>query len=532
VLMTTVGFVLMIACANVAGLLLARSAARKKELAIRRALGASRLRVIRQMLTEGLVIALLGGSSGLVLTYWGINSLRSGLNFNEAISTVHIELDWTVLVFAAVVSLLCAVLCSLAPALSASRKDITTNLKDESRAATSSLSHSRLRTMMVTGEIAMALFLLVGTGLLLRSLFQIDHQNLGFTPDHLLTAAVNLDSARYKDSSNQSLFVHDLISRLEHVPGAEAVAVTSDLPATGPGSVPVRLKSEADLPTNAERNALDVLVTPEYFRATGTSLLRGRTFAETDNTTNPRVVVVNQEFVNRYLSGQEPLGAQIRLDVSGVSGWSEIVGVVGNVKSFSESLRVDPEVYEALYQRPASSFSVVIRTVSDPNGLASDLRSTVAQMDVELPLSRVMSMPAIIEQQRYGNPLFLKLLSSFALLALILAAIGIYGLVAYSVGQRTHEIGIRMALGAKNEDVLGMVLRQGLNMAAIGGLAGIAMALPLPKVFNSIFYDVHAGDPWIYVVVPIAIVAVAIAATYIPARRASRIDPMSALRQE
>jgi predicted permease len=533
VIMTTVGFVLMIACANVAGLLLARAAGRRKELAIRRALGAARLRVIRQLLTESLMIAVLGGSLGLLFTYWGINLVRASMTFNEAISAVPLSLDRNVLLFATGVSLVCAVLCGLAPSLNGSRTDITTSLKDESRAASPSRSRSRLRNVMVTGEIALALFLLVGTGLLFHGLFLIEHQNLGFQADHILTAGVTLDHARYKDAFQQTRFIRDLISRLQHLPGTETVAAVSDLPATGPSSVTLHIKEQSDASTNQGLSALDFVVTPDYFRAAGISRLRGRTFEETDDATAPRVVLVNQEFVHRYLQNQEPLGKQIRLDVSrAMPEWSEIVGVVDNVKSYSESTRDDPEVYEPFLQRPVASFSLMLRTTSDPNILVSAFHNTVAQMDVELPLARVMSMPAVIESQRAGNPFFLRVLGSFALLALILAAIGIYGLVAYSVGQRTHEIGIRMAMGARGQDVLRMVLGEGMTMTAIGGAIGLAMALPLPKVFGAIFFDLHVGEPRVYFAVPIAVLLVAMLATYLPARRAARVDPMSALRQE
>ena len=387
---------------------------------------------------------------------------------------------------------------------------------------------------MVTGEIALALFLLVGTGLLFRGIFLIEHQNLGFQADHLLTAGLTLDNARYKDASRQTLFVRDLISRLQHLPGTEAVAAASDLPATGPGSVTFRIiKGQPDMPANPGLSALDFVITPDYFRTTGISLLHGRTFTETDDAAAPSVVLVNQKFVHRYLNGQEPLGKQIQLDVSGAAPQSsEIVGVVGNVKTYSESTRDDPEVYEPFLQRPVPSISLLVRATSDPNILASAVRSTVAQMDVELSLAHVMTMPALIKSQRGGSPFFVRVLGSFALLALIFAAIGIYGLVAYSVGQRTHEIGIRMALGARSQDVLRMVLGEGIKMAAMGGAVGIAMALPLPKLFGAMFFDLHISEPRVYFIVPIAILMVATLATYVPARRAARVDPMSALRQE
>jgi predicted permease len=534
VMMTAVAFVLMIACANVAGLLLARAVGRRKEVAIRFSLGASRVRIIRQLLTEGLALAFLGGSLGLLFAFWGINFVRARMSFNDAFSALGLSLDSNVLLFATGVSLVCAVLCGLAPSLKASRADITTNLKGESCTASPSPSHSRLRTVMVTGEIALALFLLVGTGLLFVGIFRIEHQNLGFRTDHLLTAGVTLDDARYKDASRQAAFVRDLIPRLQQIPGAEAVAAASDLPATGPGSVTLRIQGQPDLrPTNQGVSAIDSVVTPDYFRTAGIALLRGRTFTEMDNATAPRVVLVNRKFVDRYLYDQELLGKRIRLEVNGgAPGWSEIIGVVGNVKTYSETTNDDPEVYEPLLQRPLSSFSVMVRATSDPDGLVSAVRNTVAQLDVELPLARVMSMTAVIERQKAGNPFFVRVLAGFAFLALILAAIGIYGLIAYSVGQRTHEIGIRMALGARRQDVLRMIFREGMKMTAVGGAAGVAMSLPLPKIFGAIFYDLHVGEPRLYFIVPIAILMVAILATYVPARRAARVDPMSALRQE
>ena len=533
VMMTTVGFVLMIACANVAGLLLARAAGRRKELAIRISLGAGRMRIVRQLLTEGLLIALLGGGMGLLLSYWGINFVRASMSFNEYVAAIPISLDWNVAFFALAISLASAMLCGLIPALNASRTDINMSLKDESRAATAGRSHSRLRTVMVTGEIAMAMFLLVGTGLLIRGLFVIHHQNLGFRPDHLLTAGVTLDSTQYKDPPQQAAFVRNVLLRLQQIPSAEAVAATSDLPATGPGKVTFLLKGQPELPANQRPNTLDLVITPEFFRTAGIPLLRGRVFTERDDAGAPHVVLVSQEFVHRHLQDQEPLGKQIRLDVGGATPeWSEIVGVVGNTKSHSESTREEPQVYEPMFQRPISSLSLMIRSGSDPNKLAAAMRNAVAQVDGELPLTNVMSMSSLIGGQANGDPLFEGLMGTFASLALVLAAIGIYGLVAHSVSQRTHEIGIRMVLGAGKSNVLSMVLREGLRMTAIGAAIGILLALPLPKLFEAIFYDLHIKEPAIYIIVPAAMTLVTMLATYIPARRAMRVDPIVALRYE
>ncbi len=533
VMMTTVGFVLMIACGNVAGLLLARAAGRRKELGIRIALGASRLRIMQQLLTEGLLIAFLGGAGGLLLAYWGVNFLRASMNFNEEMNAVPLRLDSNVLLFALGVSVVSAVLCSLAPALKAARTDVNASLKQESRAASASRSHNRLRTVLVTGEIALALFLLTGTSLLVTGLTRLEHQNLGFQPQHLLTAGISLDEARYKDPVKQTAFVQDVLRGLEQIPGTQGVAVTSDLPATGPGSVSFQFQGQPELPADQRPSALDFVVSAEYFQVTRIPLLRGRTFTDSDNASAPRVVLVNETFVQRHLKDQVPLGKQIRIEAAGAgTEWRQIVGVVGNVKNYSGSTREEPEVYEPFPQRPVSSLSLMLLTDSDPSSLASALRNTVALVDPELPIAHLMSMTGVLDRQNGGDRLFGRILGAFAILALILSAIGIYGLVAYSVSQRTYEIGIRMALGAEKSRVMRMVLGEGLKMTAVGGAIGLALALPLPKLFAAIFYDLRIHEPALYFLAPAAILVVAMFATYIPARRATRVDPMSALHHD
>jgi len=533
VMMATVGFVLMIACANVSGLLLARAASRRKELAIRASLGAGRLRIVRQLLTEGLVIALAGGALGLLFAYRGIDFIRESMKLNDAFTALELHLDSNVVIFCVGISVACALLCALVPALKASRSDVSGSLKDQSRTASAGRSHTRLRTVFVTAEIALSLFLLVGTGLLFAAIFRLHHQYLGFQPARLLTAGITLDEAHYRDDSHWQAFVRDLLPRLQQIPGAESVAFTSDLPSSGQGTVTVRIQGQPDLPASQVLTAADSVVTPDFFRVVGMSVLRGRSFSEQDNTSRPLVALVNQKFVDRYLQGGDAIGRQIRTEASGASaGWCQIVGVVNNVKTYPESATDDPAVYEAFLQRPVSSFSVMVRTTNDPDNLASAMRAAVAQADPDLPLARLMSMTAIIARQTQPDSFFTRSLSGFALLALLLAAIGIYGLIAYSVGQRTHEIGIRVALGARSQDVLGMVIREGMKMAAIGGAIGFALSLPLPKLLESIFFDLHVREPWLFLLVPLVILMVAVVATYIPARRAARVDPMTALRQE
>lgn len=533
VLMTTVGFVLLIACVNVAGLLLTRAAGRQKELAIRASLGASRWRIVRQLFIEGMAIALIGGGAGLGLTWAGIRVLRSMLTFNEAIASVPLSLDGRVLAFAAAVTLVAAVLSSLAPAMKASRIDINTDLRCEGRAATAGRTQNRLRAVLVGGEIAMALFLLVGTGLLIRGIYSLEHQRLGFREDHLLTAGMVLDKMRYPDAGKQLLFVRELLPRLKEIAGVEDAAVTVDLPATGAGSVPVHIQGVAEPVASQQRTAEHVAVTPEFFAAAGISALRGRTFTEHDDGNAPRVVMVNQEFVHRYMSGGDPVGRQVKVDVGDEpAAWEPIVGVVADVKSYSEETRVDPLVYEAFAQRPAAGFSVMLRGQAAPDSMIPTLRQAVAAVDPELPLLNVMSMKGVIETQRNGDPTFMEIMSSFAALTLALAAIGIYGLIAYAVRQRTQEFGIRLALGAEGSDIFWMILRQGLKIALIGSAIGLTLAGPLPRLFDSMFEGIHFGAPSVYLVVLAIILMVAAFAAWIPARRASHVDPTAALRND
>ena len=534
VIMTVVGFVLVIACANVAGLLLTRAVGRQKELAIRMSLGASRFRVVRQLVTEGLLIALFGGGIGLLLTYFGIQVMRAGLSFNDGISAVPVTLDTNVLLYAAVISLVSAILSSVAPALKASHAAINTELKNETRSASSGREHNRLRVVLVGGEIALAMFLLIGSCLLICGVYVLDHQKLGFNHDHLLTAGIGLDQARYVDASRQNQFVRSLIAQLQPIPGVKGVTIASDLPASGLGNVAIHIEGQQESRSNEQNTAADVIVTSDYFQVVGVPILSGRAFNDRDDATAPRVVVVNQQFVHKYFQDRDPVGKQIQLDIPKVPpAWSQIVGVVADAKSYSEDPRYEPEVYEFYDQRPVASFSLMLRSTVDPTSLTPALRHTVAQLDSELPLLRVMSMDGVIDLQRNGNPLFSKLLATFAIFALILSAIGIYGLIAYSVGQRTHEIGIRLALGAKVSDISRMILRDGFKVAAIGSAIGFVMALPLPKVFDSIFEGLLPfGSPAVYPIVLAVMLIVVFCATFGPAQRATRVDPTTALRNE
>jgi predicted permease len=532
ILMTVVTMVLLIACANVAGLLLTRAVGRQNELGIRLSLGASRMRVVRQLLTEGLVIGLFGGALGILLTWAGIRLVRAGMAFNDAVRAVPIRLDTNVLLFALAVSLASALLASMAPALKASRSSIGADLSSENRTTSGSRSQGRLRAILVAGEIAMAFVLLIGSGLLIHGVYVLEHQSLGFRHDHLLTAGLTLDQARYQEETRRQQFVRALLPALHQLPGVENAAVASDLPAAGSGRVSIHIRGQAEPPANAPHSALDVVVTPEYFQAAGVSLVRGRLLAQTDHAGAPRVILVNQEFVHRFLADRDPLGLQIQLDLNGEPAWTSIVGMVSDVKTFSEDTRIDPQIYESFAQRPIASMSLMLRTSVDPNSLIPQLRAAIAALDPDLPLLRTMSMDGVLDVQKRGNTVFTRMLATFALLALTLACVGIYGLISYSVGQRTHEIGIRVALGADTSHIARMVVKQGMKIAALGSAAGLALALPLPRLFDSIFMGILFSSPAVYPTVFIAVSLVAILATVGPARRAARVNPATALRNE
>lgn len=534
VMMTAVGFVLLIACANISGLLLTRAAGRQKELAIRASLGASRWRIVRQLFLEGLTIALIGGGAGLVLTWSGIRLMRSLLTFNEGIAAVPLTLDGKVLGFAAGLTLISAVLASIAPAWKASRTEISTDLKSEGRAATAGRGRNRLRALLVGGEIAMALFLLTGTGLLIRGIYALDHQKLGFRTDHLLTAGLVLDF-RYPDAAAHERFVRELLRRLHEIAGVEYAAVTLNLPSGGAEQVKLHIQGVTEPRLSQQRITEHVTVTPEFFAAAGIAALHGRTFTDQDNANTPRVVVVNQRFVERYIADGDAVGRLVKMEVNDGTPpvWERIVGVVSNIKSYSEETRIDPLVYEPFEQRPtAGMFSVMLRGEAAPENMIPSLRHAVAALDPELPLLNVMSMEKVIDKQHNGNPVFVKILGTFAGLALALAAIGIYGLIAYSARQRTQEFGIRLALGAQQSDISRMILREGLKITLIASSIGLLMALPLGRLFASMFPGLQFTSPGIYPAVGVVMILVALAATYGPARRAMKVDPTTALRSE
>jgi predicted permease len=533
-LMSAVGFVLLIACANIAGLLLARATGRDKEIAVRVAMGAGRLRMLRQMLTEALLLATLGGAAGLALTFWGARLLKSALGFNEEVRILDLTVDARVLAFTAAISLLAAVVFGLAPALKAGTSDVYGILKNAAGKASSGSKQNRLRSVLVITEIALAVVLLTGTGLMIKGMVDQRSKGLGFAPDHLLTALVSLADSRYSDAAKQSAFYRQLLTKMDNLPGAESAAIASTLPAGGAGKLSFRLKGQENLPPGERLKARYFVVSPDFFHAAKIRLLTGKIFSESDGPGSHPVAVVSEVFARQFFPKGDAIGQQVLIDTGVESGaqWREVIGIVANAKGWPDQATDDPEIYENFLQRPAGEMGLMVRTRGTPDSLASALREAVWSVDKDQPIASVMSLEERIGNQLAGDQLFIDMLGIFAALALALSGVGLYGLVAYTVGLRTQEIGIRMALGANKKSILVQAVGQGMKLAVTGAAIGTITALPLPRVIEGMLRDFRVSGGWVYLLIPAVISAVALLACYVPARRAARVDPMIALRYE
>ena len=534
ILLSAVGFVLLIACANIAGLLLARATSRSKEMAVRIAIGAGRLRVVRQLMTEALLIALLGTITGLGLALGGTQLLHKVLSFNEAIKMLDMQIDWRVLAFTSAIAMVSALLFGLAPALRAWAVEVFPTLKNDSTTVSAGKKKSRGRSVLVAAEVAMAVILLTGAGILIKGFLEGLQRSLGFEPQHLLTAQITLLASRYKEPAEQIEFYRELATRLEAAPGATSAAITSNLPAAGAGFVGFLQKGQEALSASGRSRARYYVVSPAYFETIQAAVIAGRVFMESDGANSQPVAVVSEKFVERFFPKGDAIGKQIRIDSSDAASnqWRQIIGIVQDVKSWPLNFDNDPEIYEPFQQHPGAEMSIVVRATGEANSLAPGLREAVWSLDRDLPIGSLIGMRELLASEAAPDFIFSKLMTMFATLALVLAGIGIYGLVAFTVGQRSQEIGIRVALGAEKKNILRMVLRDGLKLAAIGGAVGMVGAFPLPRLFEAAFYDFHVLGGWLFVIVPALIGAVALLACYIPARRAARIDPMVALRYE
>jgi putative ABC transport system permease protein len=537
VLLGAVGFVLLIACTNVANLLLARSAARQKEVAIRSALGASRWRVVRQLLTESVLLSVAGGAAGLVLALWGVDLLVALIPAGQLAQMPYLRslsLNRDVLLFAMGLSLLTGVLFGLTPALSASRTDLQGALKEGGR-STVSRGSRRLRDLLVVAEVALALMLLVGAGLLMKSLVLMLKVDPGFDTRGLLTMRVALPPSRYSEDAKAARFYEEMLRRVSTVPGVRGAALTSNLPLANEGGTGTPQIVGRQTPASELTEAHLRTVSANYFDVLGVPVVAGRPFAERDDAQAPPVILVNKTYAERVFPNEDPVGRRATFKFTGEMQF-EIVGVVGDEKVTSLDARTTPVVYFNMQQDSYfDSAALVVRTdAADPAALAPAVRAEVRALDPEVPAFAVQTLEQMVANSRAAfmrrYPAYLT--GVFACVALLLALVGIYGVVSYAVAQRTHEIAVRVALGARTRDVLRLVLGHGL-LLALGGIAlGAVGALALTRLISGLLFGVSAADPAVYGLVALLLATVALLACLVPARRATKVDPMVALRYE
>jgi predicted permease len=525
VLLGAVGFVLLIACANVANLLLARAAGRQKEMAIRAALGASRWRVVRQLLTESLLLAISGGAAGLLLAWWGVELLLKIAPDNLP-RAYDIRLDTPVAGFTLLVSLLTGIVFGLLPALQASKINLTATLKEGGRDA-AGLLRRRLRGFLVVGEVALAFVLLIGAGLLIRSFARLTEVDPGIDPRGVLTMEIALPFAKYSDGRSLAFFQQTL-ERLRALPGVEAAATVNPLPLSGAGaSVGFPIEGR---PTSLTFTAGMRTISPGFFKTFRVPLIKGRLIAESDGAKAPLVVVVNESLARQYFANEDPLGKQIITNnITRV-----IVGVVGDVKHSALDEEAKPEMYFPLAQAifPPIFMSLAVRTSGDPMQMVAAVRGQVWAVDKDIPISNIETMERLMAKSVAPRRFNLLPLSVFALVGLALAGVGLYGVMSYTVTQRTHEIGVRMALGANRDDVLRLVIGEGMKLALIGVSLGLGGALALTRLLKALLFDVSATDPLTFIVIAAVLIIVALVACWIPARRAASMDPLVSLRVE
>ncbi|HEX8501292.1 MAG TPA: ABC transporter permease [Pyrinomonadaceae bacterium] len=534
ILLGVVGFVLLIACVNVANLLLARASSRRREVSIRVALGAGRWRIFRQLITESLVLSAAGGALGLILALWGLQLLLTAVPV-ELPFWMKFDLDGRVLAFTAAVSLLTGIVFGAAPALQASKVDLNASLKEGGRSdAHAGAGMRRLRGLLVVGEVALSLVLLVGAGLMMRSFLRLQQVDVGVNPANVLTMSVPLPSARYREPERRSAFFQQLVERVGALPGVREVGAVSNLPLSGSRwGRSLTVEGRAALSVGAAPVINHCVVTPGYFRAMGIPVLAGRDIAEADAKDAPKVTVVDERLAREYWPGESPLGKRVRFGPpESNEPWHTVVGVVGGVRHERPDAATRMSVYVPYQQIPVREMTLAVRTGGDPAGLAVAVRSQVRGLDPDQPVTDVRTMGEVITSAIWQPRLHAILFGVFAAVALALASVGIYGVMSYAVTQRTHEIGIRIALGAKPRDILRLVVGHGLALTLVGIALGAASAFALTRVMTSLLFEVSPADPATFAANVALLTAVSLVACYIPARRATRVDPLVALRYE
>ena len=529
VLSAAVGLVLLAVCANVASLLLARGLARQREFAVRVALGAERGRLVRDLLAEGLAIATLGGALGLLVAFGILRALRA-LAPATLPRISEIGLNPIVVLFAVGLALVAPLLFALLPAFQTSHANLRESLAAGGRSVRSALK-ARTRTALVVTQIALAVVLLVGCTLLVRSFVRLLDVNPGFDPRHAVTAALQIPSQKYPDPVARVQFQTRLMERLAALPGVEAVGLSASLPLVNDFVASLEFEGRPAVDPSDRPTTNFYSVSPGFFQAMGIRLIRGRGIEPTDRPGAPRVVVINESFVRRFFTGQDPIGQRVKV-TQGPMDWREVVGVVADTKQYGLSAETPVQTYESYQQQPFSSVEVVLRTSLDPVLLTNDIRQVVRELDPEQPIGRIATLQRVVDDSLGSQRFSLALFSTFAAVALLLAVIGLYGLVAYSVSQQTQEIGIRMALGARPGDVLTQVIRQALTLAAAGIALGVGVALGATQLMRSLLFQTEVTDRATFVGIPLVLLVVIAIASWIPARRAARIDPLTALRSE
>lgn len=533
-LLGAVTFVLLIACANVANLLLANAAGRQKEIAIRTALGASRFRVIRQLFTESALLAFAGGAVGLLLSVWGV-PLITRLLPREFPRLNEIQMDWRVLGFTLAASVLTGLLFGLAPAFHITKFGVQDAMKESSHGAGGSIHRSRLRHALIVAEVALSVVLLAGAGLLIRSFMQLQSVNAGFTPEQLLTAQLTPSGEKFRDDTNLINYFDKVTERVAAVPGVREVGVINTLPLQKGPTLRFRIEGRAPLTIDKWPPANYRTVSPNYFHVMNIPVLQGRTFTRSDNEQSRTVLMVNQSLVDKNFSGENVIGRRInfgRTDDNQQPVWLEIVGVVADIKNQELKEPPEPEFYFSTLQNPFQTMSIVVRSNVEPTSLVSAVRQAVAEVDKTVPIADFETMERLVTESVMQPRFNMVLLGLFSGIALLLSAAGIYGVTSYTVTQRTHELGIRLALGAQIGDVLKLILKQGLLVIFIGVAIGLVAAFVLTRLLKTLVFGVSTTDPLTFVGITLLLSLIALIACYVPARRATKVDPLVALRYE
>ena len=539
ILLGAVGCVLLIACANVANLLLARASARTKEIAIRTALGANRWRIVQQLLTESVLLGVLGGVIGIGLAYLGIRLIVLGIPENVSsmmIGLRDVGLNLKVLGFTMAVSVLTGVLFGLVPAFQASRPDFNEALKEGGRAGSEGGRHNLVRSALVVFEVAVALILLVGAGLLIRSFSRLQEVNPGFNPNNVLSMQLTLPRSKYAENDQLSAFYNRALDRIKTLPGIQSVAFGTNLPMSGNNSsASFSVEGLQVAQGESSPHGDPHMVSTDYFKTMQIPLQRGRYFTEQDSKDSLPVTIVDEVLAARYWPDQDPIGKRIAAFFDSKNrqlNWRTVVGVVKNVKRYGLDGKIKEQYYFPQSQSPQRNTYLLARSDGDPSRLTGSIREAIHEVDKDQPIYRVMTMEQVVSNSVLQKRFAMVLLGIFAGVALLLAAVGIYGVMAYSVTQRTHEIGIRMALGAQQKDVLALVVRQGMLMTGIGVAIGLGGAYLATKLMVSLLFGIGTHDPLTFVGIPLLLGGVALIACFVPARRATRVDPMIALRYE